>query len=247
MQIKRSVSNFAGESRNTAFMNVLIIGATSGIGHELWRCYSAAGNRVVVMGRRTEKLDEMALVAPENTVPVGGDIADLDWFGRAFLDAVGQLGSVDIVILCAGVGELNPGLDMKVELDTVDVNVRGWMHCVDVVYGHFKRQGYGHLATVTSVGGLNPTPDAPSYSASKAFQISYTKALQQKSRNSGIIVTEIRPGLIDTRMAKGDGLFWVMSPDRVAARIVRAIDKKRKLAIIDRRWRVVNFLLKHFV
>ena len=60
------------------------------------------------------------------------------------------------------------------------------------------------------------------------------------------MVTEIRPGLIDTRMAKGDRLFWVMKPERVASSIVKAIEKRRRRLIIDYRWRLINFLLKHF-
>ena len=101
--------------------------------------------------------------------------------------------------------------------------------------------------TITSVGGLQPTPVAPSYSASKAYQINYTKSLQAKSKGSGIIVTEIRPGLVDTRMAKGEGLFWVMPLDKVSASIIRAIDRKRPRLIVTRRWRLLNFLLKHFM
>ena len=58
---------------------------------------------------------------------------------------------------------------------------------------------------------------APAYSASKAYQINYTKALQRKSNGTGVVVTEIRPGLVDTRMAKGDRLFWVMPVDKVAS------------------------------
>ena len=159
---------------------------------------------------------------------------------------IDKLTNIDLVILCAGIGELNPDLDIETELHTLKVNVEGWTNCVDTAYNQFKKQGFGHLVTVTSVGGLQPTPIAPSYSASKAFQINYTKSLQKLSKDSGVIITEIRPGLIDTRMAKGDGLFWVMSPDRVAASIVKAIEKKRKRLIFDCRWRLINFLLKHF-
>ena len=198
------------------------------------------------MGRRYDVLNEMAMADPDTTLTFPCDIADHHTFNSAFSCMIDKLTNIDLVILCAGIGELNPDLDIETELYTLKVNVEGWTNCVDKAYNQFKKQGFGHLVTVTSVGGLQPTPIAPSYSASKAFQINYTKSLQKVSKDNDIIITEIRPGLIDTRMAKGDGLFWVMSPDRVAASIVKAIEKKRKKSIIDCRWRLINFFLKHF-
>lgn len=228
-------------------MNILIIGATSGIGHELWRHYAVSDNRVAVMGRREAELDTMVRIAPHNTFKSVCDIADTRSFDVAFDRIVSESGTLDLVIVCAGVGELNPDLDIPAELATLRVNVEGWTNCVDRAYRLFSGQGRGHLVTITSVGGLQPTPVAPSYSASKAFQINYTKSLQAKSKGTGILVTEIRPGLVDTRMAKGEGLFWVMPLDRVTASIIRAIDRKRPRLIVTRRWRLLNFLLKHFM
>ena len=228
-------------------MNILIIGATSGIGYGLWQHYSTSGNRVAVMGRRKAELDVMARTAPDHTVASVCDIADTGSFDVAFDHIVGELGALDLVIVCAGIGELNPELNIATELTTVGVNVTGWTNCIDRVYRQFSEQGRGHLVTVTSVGGLQPTPVAPSYSASKAYQINYTKSLQAKSKGTGIFVTEIRPGLVDTRMAKGEGLFWVMPLDKVTRAIIRAIDRKRTRLIVTRRWRLLNYLLKHFM
>lgn len=227
-------------------MNILIIGATSGIGNQLWRHYSTSGNVVTVMGRRREELDKMVKLMPDNTIPFQCDISDPASFNSSFNEIVSNLRSIDLAIVCAGVGELNPELDINTELDTLKVNVLGWTNCVDAIYNHFSKQGYGHLVTVTSIGGLQPTPIAPSYSASKAFQINYTKSLQKKSGGTGIRVTEIRPGLFDTRMAKGDGLFWVMPSAKVTAAIIQAINKKRNRVIVNRRWRIINYFLKHF-
>ncbi len=125
--------------------------------------------------------------------------------------------------------------------------MNGWTNVVDSIYKIFEKQKSGHLVTITSVGGLQPTPIAPSYSASKAFQINYTKSLQQKSKGSPVVVTEIRPGLVNTRMAKGEGMFWVMPLDKVVKEIEKAISKKNKLKIVTTRWRVINWILKHFM
>ena len=228
-------------------MNIFIIGATSGIGHELWHYYSSKGDNVAVVGRRKEEIDAMIDEYPDNTIGGQCDISDVAAYNEIFNKVITHFVTLDLIIVCAGIGELNPDLHIQTELATIKVNVEGWTNCVDTAYDQFKKQGFGHLVTVTSIGGLQPTSIAPSYSASKAFQINYTKSLQKKSKDNGIIITEIRPGLIDTRMAKGDGLFWVMPLKKITKSIIKAIDMKQNRLIINRRWRVINFILKHFI
>lgn len=228
-------------------MNILIIGATSGIGYELWKHYSTTGNIVAITGRRNENLQKQAADTPGNTVAFQCDIADLSSFDLMLKNVMSKFGHLDLAIICAGVGDLNPDLKLSTELTTISVNVNGWTNVIDSIYKIFEKQKSGHLVTITSVGGLQPTPMAPSYSASKAFQINYTKSLQQKSNGTPIVVTEIRPGLVNTRMAKGEGLFWVMPLDKVTNRIIEAISKQKKLKIVTTRWRVINWALKHFM
>ncbi|MDE5783596.1 MAG: SDR family NAD(P)-dependent oxidoreductase [Prevotella sp.] len=228
-------------------MNIFIIGATSGIGHELWQYYSSQGNRVAVVGRRKTEIDSMIRNSSTNTIGYSCDISDIKAFNDAFDMVLKEFITIDLVIVCAGIGELNPELNISTELATIRVNVEGWTNCVDKTYNLFSDQKHGHLVVVTSVGGLQPTPAAPSYSASKAYQINYIKAIQKKSKGSAINVTEIRPGLIETRMAKGEGLFWVMPLEKVTNAIIKAIDNKRSRVILNRRWRVINFILKHFM
>lgn len=228
-------------------MNILIIGATSGIRHNLWKHYVSLGHDVIVIGRRKESLDDMGRNYPEHTLPVKCDISQTGSFDNALASIIHKHTRIDLAIVCAGIGELNPRLDVETELSTLSVNVMGWTNALASIYRLFENQESGHLVAVTSVGGLQPTPIAPSYSASKAFQINYTKSLQNKAKGTDIIVTEIRPGLVDTRMAKGEGLFWVMPLDKVCKRIIKTIDKRQKRLIVTRRWRIINFALKHLM
>ena len=228
-------------------MNILIIGATSGIGHCLWKYYVAKDHNVIVTGRRKELLENMAKNFPEHTHAILCDISHTKLLDNALASIIHKYGQIDLAIVCAGIGDLNPNLEVETELSTLSVNVIGWANAVASIYNLFERQKSGHLVTVTSVGGLQPTPVAPSYSASKAFQINYTKSLQSKAKGTDIITTEIRPGLVDTRMAKGEGLFWVMPLDKVCRKIIKAIDNKQKRLIVTRRWRIINFILKHFM
>lgn len=228
-------------------MNILIIGATSGIGNSLYSHYISCGNHVAIMGRRKNILDEICAANPAYTLAFPVDISNINSFNNAFEEVVKSFQNIDLAILCAGIGELNEPLDIKQELATLSTNVIGWTNAVDTLYNHFEKNGKGHLVSITSVGGLQPTPIAPSYSASKAFQINYTKSLQAKARKTAITITEIRPGLVDTRMAKGNGLFWVMPLEKVSKQIIRAIDTKKKLCIVTKRWRILNYIVKHFL
>lgn len=151
-------------------MNILIVGATSGIGKTLYSHYiHSSGNKVAIMGRRKALLDELHAANSSNTVSVQVDISDVSLFNDAFNDIIKSLNTIDLAIVCAGIGELNETLDIPLELETLSINVIGWTNVVDTIYNHFERIGKGHLVTITSVGGLQPAPVAPSYSASKAI------------------------------------------------------------------------------
>lgn len=228
-------------------MNILIVGATSGIGKALYSHYISCDNNVAIMGRRKSILDEIYAANPSKTFSAQTDISNVKPFNDAFNSIIKSLCTIDLAIVCASVGELNETLDISQELTTLSTNVVGWTNAVDTIYHHFETMGKGHLVTITSVGGLQPTPIPPSYSASKAFQINYTKSLQAKAKKSAITITEIRPGLVDTRMAKGEGLFWVMPLEKVSKQIIRAIDHKRRLCIVTKRWHILNFVVKHFM
>lgn len=62
------IPNFVKKNNNRFIMNILIIGATSGIGNNLWRHYCSTGNMVSVVGRRHDELDKMVNIAPDNTM-----------------------------------------------------------------------------------------------------------------------------------------------------------------------------------
>ena len=226
---------------------ILIIGATSGIGRALFEKYVADGNRIGIVGRRTHLLDELRQEYPDATVTATADISKHDEIARA-LDALrAELKDIDLAIVCSGTGDINASLDYTVERPTIDTNVTGWTFVVDTLYHIFEQQGHGHLVTITSAGGLRGEPMAPAYSASKAYQINYMEALRKKAYMSGnrIHVTDIRPGLVDTEMAKGEGLFWVMPVEKVACQIIAAIRKHMSKAYVTRRWHILAIINKY--
>ena len=114
-----------------------------------------------------------------------------------------ELGGMDLCIVCAGTGELNPALAYALEEPAIRTNVAGWTAAVDWACGFFERQGAGHLVCVTSVGVLRGSGAAPAYSASKAYQINYAEGLRQRFARLRIPVrvTDVRPGLTATAIS----------------------------------------------
>ncbi len=227
--------------------NIIIIGATSGIGRALFEKYASEGNRIGIVGRRANLLDELRQEHPDTTVTAIADITKQDETARAIDALRAELKDIDLAIVCSGTGNINATLAYAVERPTIDTNVMGWTFVIDTLYQIFEQQGHGHLVAITSVGGLRGEPMAPAYSASKAYQINYMEALRKKAFKSGghIIVTDIRPGLVDTAMAKGDGLFWVMPVDKVASQIISAIHKNKYKAYVTKRWHILAIINKN--
>ena len=228
-------------------MNILIIGATSGIGRALFEKYVSDGNHLGIVGRRANLLEELQLQHPDNTFAYAADITKQDEVEQAIHTLCEKLGNIDIAIVCSGIGDINPSLVYALEHPTIETNVKGWTFVIDKLYHIFEKQGYGHLVAITSIGGLRGEPMAPAYSATKAYQINYMEALRKKAFKSGehVTVTDIRPGLVDTAMAKGEGLFWVMPVDKVAHQIYAAIRHKKSKAYVTKRWHVLGIINKN--
>ena len=227
-------------------MNIVIIGATSGIGKTLFLKYAHEDNRIGIVGRRTRILDELSRQYPSKTFAAQADVTNLEGIEQAINKLHKELGNFDLVVMCAGIGDINATLDYAVERPTIDTNVVGWTYVIDMLYCLLEQQGFGHLVAITSAGGLRGEPMAPAYSATKAYQINYMEGLRQKATKSpySIYTTDIRPGFVDTAMAKGEGLFWVTPVDKAVKQIKKAISKKKKVAFISQRWRYVTILFR---
>ena len=157
------------------------------------------------------------------------------------------MGGADLVVLNAGTGARNPGLAWEREEPALRVNVHGFAALAGVAMRHFVARGGGHLVGISSVSALRGNRHAPAYAASKAFVSHYLECLWYYAAKSGlpIAVTDIQPGYVDTDMVRGqEGMFWVASPERAAAGIHDAIRRRRKRAVVTRRWRLVAWLMR---
>lgn len=229
-------------------MNIIIIGASSGIGHELARIYAAKGHTVYATGRRRHLLEQLKSEFPERIRISVFDVCDAAGSESAFEAMCRDLGEVNLVVVNAGWGEINKDLDWEIERVVIETNVTGAARVCALAMRHFYVQKHGHLVGISSVAALMGGRLNPAYNASKAFLSNYLEGLRlaAKAKKLPIAVTDIRPGFVRTAMVKSDVVFWIQPLEKAARQIARAIDRRKKVAYITRRWGLIGWLLRHF-
>ena len=221
---------------------IVIVGATSGLGREVARLCIAAGWRVGAAGRNEEALAQLRAAAPAQVETATIDITD-DEAPQRLAALVDRLGGMDIYFHASGIGKRNSDLRPEIELATLRTNGEGFVRMVTAAFGWFRAQGGGHIAVISSVAGTRGLGAAPAYSATKRLQNTYVDALAQLSRmeHANIRFTDIRPGFVATPLLAGDDYPLLMQPGPVARRIFRAIVRRRRRVVIDRRYAVLVF------
>ncbi|MBQ8224190.1 MAG: SDR family NAD(P)-dependent oxidoreductase [Bacteroides sp.] len=220
----------------------IIIGATSGIGREVALLLIERGWQVGVAGRREEALLRLQTTAPERVFPAVIDITRVE--AAEQLEAlINKVGGMDLYFHSSGIGSQNAELKPDIELNTARTNVEGFMRMVTTAFNFFKRQGGGHIAVISSIAGTKGIGVAPAYSATKRFQNTYIDALAQLSRlqKLNIRFTDIRPGFVATDLLGDRNYPMLMKTAPVAKDIVQSLQKKRRIRIIDGRYRLLVF------
>jgi len=224
----------------------IVIGASSGIGRQLAKVLAENDYVVGLVGRRTELLQELQHEITTESYISSFDISRLVE-ARSSLEAlIQEMNGVELIVISAGCGFLNPDLDFTKEKETIDVNVLGYTAMVNVAFKYFCVQGIGHIVGVSSIAAFRGSAEAPAYSASKAFISNYMEGVRKKVYKLGISITmtDIQPGFVNTAMAQGEGLFWLATPEKAAQQIYRAIVNKKSRAYVTKRWRIIAWVLK---
>jgi len=226
-------------------MKIIIVGATSGIGKEMAMLYVEKNNIVGITGRRIELLNELKSQYPKQVIASCFDVTKND-NQKHIQQLVNELDGLDLLIYNSGYGDTSLDLNPEIEKTTTLTNVNGFVEIVGYAFNFFVQQGYGQIAVTSSVAALRGNSWAPAYSASKSFMSVYAEGLNIKARTlkKNIVVTDIRPGFIDTKLAKGNSRFWVARPLKAAKQIVKAIEKRKRVVYITRRWWLVAQLMK---
>ena len=204
---------------------VAITGASSGIGEATARLLAAAGAKVVLGARRTDRLDFIA----RDIRKTGGEAEvqaidvtkreDLALFVKKAQDRFGRL---DVLISNAGLMPLSPFDDLKVdEWDRmIDVNIKGVLYGIAAALPVFRKQGSGHFINVSSVAGHRIGPNGAVYSGTKFAVRAISEGLRQEAGDK-IRVTIISPGAVQSELAE-----TISNPD-----VKKRILDYRKMAI----------------
>jgi short-subunit dehydrogenase len=189
----------------------LVTGASSGIGAELARQLGARGHDVILVARRRERLEELALALRglgRRAEVVCADVSD--GVGRAGLVAeVAELGlQLDVLVLCAGFGLggafLEEDPDRVVRM--VRTNVESTMALCGAFLPAMAARRRGAVLIVSSMAGGQPMPGFAAYAATKAAVTSFAEALSYELRPSGVTVTALAPGGVRTEFSAVAGM-----------------------------------------
>ena len=216
------------------------------MGKELALIYAAAGHRVAITGRREKLLQEVCASHPDRIIYRCFDVMKEDNADH-LQKLLEELGGMDLLIYNAGYGEPSKTLDWQLDRATVLTNVKGFTELVNLAFNYFVKKGAGQIAITSSVAALLGNSWAPAYSASKAYMSNYAEGLNIKAERlkKDIVVTDLRPGFVNTKMAGEHKRFWSSEPKKAARQMFAAIEKKKRVAYITKRWKWVALLLPY--
>jgi short-subunit dehydrogenase len=213
--------------------NILITGASSGLGAQMAREFADRGRNLALCARRDERLTELRAELtsrhPNITVLTRKlDVTDYDDVFTAFGELSGQLGSLDRVIVNAGVGQGSPiGTGgFAANLNIMRTNLVGALAQCEAAMDVFRAQHSGHLVVVASVGALRGLPkDLSAYAASKAGLVNLAEGIRADTLGGPIRVTTLYPGPIGTEMNPDPSAVPLIVDTATGARaMVRAIE-----------------------
>ncbi|HKI98850.1 MAG TPA: SDR family oxidoreductase [bacterium] len=181
----------------------LITGATAGIGLACAEALHAAGMRLVVTGRRPERIAELEARWP-GTVGLAADITDPALPQRLIDLALEHTGRCDVVLNNAGImtGGTFDTIDIELACRMVRVNVEAAYRMAYTALRHFQRAGEGHLINTTSVLGTKVRKGAEAYCGTKFAIEALSEGLRQEVARTKVRVSCVEPGLTKTELAR---------------------------------------------
>lgn len=224
-------------AKKRAPSTVLVTGASSGIGRALAIEYARRGAHVMAVARRDAELASVC----KQIEGAGGrasftvcDVADVSAAKDVVQKAERELGSLDMVIANAGIGQVVHAARLSLEdmSRVVDVNIKGAFATLLAAVPIMLAQKHGHLVGVSSLAGRRALPGGGAYCASKAALSSFMETLRIDLAHAGIAATDVQPGFVDTPMTKESKHPMPFKWDAVKAARVIADRLERRPGIV---------------
>lgn len=211
----------------------IVTGASSGIGASIAETLSQHGVKVVLTGRNETRLSDVAKQLRENSQSEIDthivDVTQKDEVAKLVKETENKFGRVDILVNSAGLMLSSAITDGDVEAweNMIDVNVKGTLYGINAVLPIFLNQTTGHIINIASISGFEVTKQSTLYSASKAAVHTITQGLEKELAKTGVRVTSISPGMVDTPLSGNTdwGSRKKLDPQDIAEAVVYAIQQ----------------------
>jgi hypothetical protein len=190
----------------------LITGASSGIGRELAHIHAATGGDLVLVARSTQKLNELKIELESKykviAVVVTKDLTAPNATQELYEEVKSLNIEVDYLINNAGFGGIGKFIERKLDEDVsmIQLNVVALTQLTHLFSQDFVKRASGKVLNVSSTASLIPGPLQATYYATKAFVTSFSNALSEELRGTGVTVTNLMPGATDTDFGKVSGM-----------------------------------------
>lgn len=223
--------------------NIIITGASGGIGAEIARLCAARGANLVLLARSLNKLEELKNeLQKKYPVKIGVyqlDVSDTDKVAEVFGRIFEGVNQIDILVNNAGFGVFREAHEATLEeiKGMFNVNVIGLMACTSMVLPKMRERRFGHIINIASQAGKIATPKSSVYSATKHAVLGYTNSLRMELSDYNIQVTSVNPGPIATNffnIADEKGTYvknvqrFMLKPEYVANKVVDSMLTKTR-------------------
>jgi NADP-dependent 3-hydroxy acid dehydrogenase YdfG len=223
-----------------------VTGVTSGIGQAAARRFIREGWRVVGTGRRPDRLAALAQELGVSFYPLRLDVRERDAVTAAFTSLPPEFSLLDVLVNNAGLAlGMEPAPEASLQdWDTmVDTNIKGLYTCTRAVLPAMVKRGQGHIVNIGSTAGNYPYPGGNVYGSTKAFVRMFSSNLRCDLHGSGVRVTNIEPGMLESEFSlirfKGDrqkaaGVYQdtlPLTPEDVADAVYYAVSRPARVNI----------------
>jgi len=230
----------------------IVTGASSGMGLVFARELALRGRNVLAVARRRDRLEMLARDASAQggqIVPLAADLGTAEGLGL-LVARIQDLGTIDLLVNNAGVatsGDFSESV-LERELAEIGLNVNAVVTLTHAVLAHMLPRRSGAIINLASVVAFQPFPHFAVYAASKAFVLSFTEALAEEVRGSGVRIMALCPGAAKTEMSvfsQNEGLLGKLpslSAEQIVEVALRAIERGSVVRIVGWPNRMLVFL-----
>jgi 3-oxoacyl-[acyl-carrier protein] reductase len=232
--------------------NVLITGASRGIGRAVALQASKKGAKVGLMARSKDELNDVLAACGGNGAVSVCDVADRAQVESAVADLEASLGPTDILLNNAGIGAYGSvaDTDPSEAEKMIRVNYLGTIYATKAVLPGMIKRRKGHIVQLASIAGRIGAPLEAAYSGSKFAVVGWSEAMAMELKPKGIGVSIIDPGPVETDFFEARGVPYsrktpkAVTAEAVAALVIRSVERNKLEAFIPS-WLGAALVFKH--